>query len=1784
MNASNVNALQDNSDLETTLHCRLDTNSAEIYSSSMSTGTYTFFDEPELDDGEFSHDLTQIEVSNIQTPTYEVLDTENWEFLNGVNTTQGNHTVGLSDPILEYEVTGGLDTRIEMNFTYLATNFTFTEAFNDEFDVDDWTLYDESWVEQDMQEDGTYFKANYDFVDDPTGTTPDGLTDKSASGNTNHVVDSVGNHKRVINQKVASDKNDHARIDLELASGMTNDLEFYYYPCTDMYSFLSISSGANLLFQIKFEAQASKTLKVLDGAGWRGGWVYTAKWYHFKIKFNFGSEQYDLYVDSVLKIDNGNFYESGSDWDGIAFHLTDAYTSYPSEGNAYIDAIGIMGLDGYSEGDNLGSTDKLVIDQSGNECLNLKSGIYASEVRVEKNDNMTIDLITTSDNEFKLKFMNDGAIVGEEVILPSGNTNYEVQELVTQISTALDFDQLLVYGILDDADYIKFNNLSIHAYSNDNIFENVYFDNFTYQVLGVNYTQTYNLVLDLEKTDSYQENGTYFYYLDSTQFVNYDHVSPLIILNQNITIITEFAFTLELDLYSNITISYSANDWKLPSEANLVINNEDVIDTSLSSGVVYLGAFPEELEITSDIEVNFELNMTISFTLSFDLNVISKTYLKKVFKLLSDHSIYIESIDLPDALNIKKIYLNSVDLGDDDPNNIIPDKEMNTNNIFSLEIILTEELYIPLPYVGDLEDDTLGTIYSEEFLYESGDMTHSNTPDGYNDTYTFDENLEMENQFPNEFQEEDWQDWSSNNDSLYTETCNSCGDFSSELNTYNDSVVPQQPNDFTFTNGSFNDTNYADLNSIDGDHTILNSTNLSPSGTYSGEYTFTDDADGSDPAGWVISEGAGNCEVIAEKGSHTKVVDLTNIDYIEVTTLSDEQDEVEYWIRVTDKNDYVDINGFDDGSELIKLGILSGQLRYRASGGVWTNFKAMNNDQWYHVRFDLKWASGVYDIYVDKIKEVSDVTFKNPKTDGIDKLRIGTSDDSHLYFDAFDLSYSDGYSLYRSYDPLSSDPAMLNFTIETQLDTSIVHSNDTIDFIELEYSYNTSVLGQQFNVSIWNFSSSDWFLIENNTCYNEFSSLNLTIISDFHNSTYHVLLKFEAINSSNEFQLNLEMLRIDYNWTKTAGNIYSSFSKEIYFDFLDRYENYTAYQNLLNITLEFRYSFSNYTGYDYSANFTIETNNYNLSVDGSLNDLEFSFTFNSILRTNFTILFNITNGLLEISEMNYTMTFNCLDSQNRTVLYQYLAIEPTFSLDNYEKTECEIFLTFDYDFSAGVGEHDYFNSIDNHLFSFIINVSSEDSVISLEYGYDLSKSKSFELNLREVITNNSKDEFRDVSIEIYLSGDQSSLEFDTLAIKRKYEAIQVDKSPRTDVDSVEFLDYLVASRDFSYWYFDNSYDINSVDLTNLRNSESITEFETEINSSRYYFHESVQEDDVFSSNLDYDPNWDVSVEVVENTGIYSKLKITYKADMVIRNVTIVLDASDYFNDEWTLNATQSSQTYKLEIPWVDFSSVSKVLYIEGYSDTPLATIREFESDQNWNQLTIDTEIDFVAYLSYPKFTRSFLLNVNSTWTCYDIYYGNNTYTPEKISSTRLYTSGTGFDSAVNNSYLYFTAEPFTTVDWNYENDVITITIESELDVDNVFFKAPFDPSGVHDLELISATNDFNAYNISDTELDGRLTFHSFKVNSGITIIKINVNFATPLEVFLQSILIIVVIVSFIGIYYYFKNNEKKLKAIQQFIDKKVISKLENIKNEDKGLENVTIEVKDGKFYMDTKKK
>ncbi|KKL09276.1 hypothetical protein LCGC14_2567450, partial [marine sediment metagenome] len=253
---------------------------------------------------------------------------------------------------------------------------------------------------------------------------------------------------------------------------------------------------------------------------------------------------------------------------------------------------------------------------------------------------------------------------------------------------------------------------------------------------------------------------------------------------------------------------------------------------------------------------------------------------------------------------------------------------------------------------------------------------------------------------------------------------------------------------------------------------------------------------------------------------------------------------------------------FEGGTPIVWLRIKSSYFQHRPMGFAFGSFgPTLTNNQWYHVKIDWWHDSGpnddFVDIYVDEVLYIDYAYARGTQSSGVDRFRVKTFDTTSQ-IDAFGESWNMNYTIG---DNLNTIPTKINFTSQIQIDTSIIYSNDTLEAVNLFYSFKTDI-SQLTNISIYNFDSNNFTLIQSVINLN-FNSLNFTLNQFYYNFSYDIIILFELVNATNYFELYLDQFKVQYNWTKTSGDIFSTISKSITFDFLNRYDsNFDIYKKL----------------------------------------------------------------------------------------------------------------------------------------------------------------------------------------------------------------------------------------------------------------------------------------------------------------------------------------------------------------------------------------------------------------------------------------------------------------------------------------------------------------------------------------------------------------------------------------------------------------------------------------------
>ncbi len=224
----------------------------------------------------------------------------------------------------------------------------------------------------------------------------------------------------------------------------------------------------------------------------------------------------------------------------------------------------------------------------------------------------------------------------------------------------------------------------------------------------------------------------------------------------------------------------------------------------------------------------------------------------------------------------------------------------------------------------------------------------------------------------------------------------------------------------TLSETHFNYTNYMIVNNI---HILANETLHLVPDDYAALYSFFDDANGANPAGWTVSEDSGtSVNVIAEKNGHRKVVELwdnsTGSCLMENSFTGQSVGSIEFWLmrRSNVSYGFLQCEGYEGGSLRFSMRLMGNTLEMRSGYTLITDFK---NETWYHIRIDFNCTSDKTQTSINKTM-CGEFSFYTSATI-ITKFRISTHPtlayaNTSFWIDAVDYSWADGYYLNRNYN------------------------------------------------------------------------------------------------------------------------------------------------------------------------------------------------------------------------------------------------------------------------------------------------------------------------------------------------------------------------------------------------------------------------------------------------------------------------------------------------------------------------------------------------------------------------------------------------------------------------------------------------------------------------------------------------------------------------------------------------------------------------------------------------
>jgi hypothetical protein len=383
---------------------------------------------------------------------------------------------------------------------------------------------------------------------------------------------------------------------------------------------------------------------------------------------------------------------------------------------------------------------------------------------------------------------------------------------------------------------------------------------------------------------------------------------------------------------------------------------------------------------------------------------------------------------------------------------------------------------------------------------------------------------------------------------------------------------------------------------------------------------------------------------------------------------------------------------------------------------------------------------------------------------------------------------------------------------------------------------------------------------------------------------------------------------------------------------------------------------------------------------------------------------------------------------------------------------------------------------------------------------------------------------------------------------------QLTETPRTDVDSIRFSETFYADKDYKFWYFTSSVDINQIDyIEHLRTGKIVEWDDIIIDDSTYKFEleNKTEVGDVFFSEIDYDPDWNVIVDVLEFNGTHSKLSIKYKADLFINNVSIKYDLSSLgiYMQNWTGSSgiTQSVDSHVLTIPQIDFTTLEQELIIEGNSSVPIASFGILYTPQ----LSIahpDADVDFNAQIIYPIHSEAYWLPIAPDWVLDGVHYRDDSYDISQDGFLDL--EGDLFGPGITSSYLSFSASPVSNVEEyvmkEEGKDYLYIKFDVVLPMYNAAYPISF--TSEQSYELIYESGGGHVAYIE--EIDDRLWLLNFELDAAEVIIKIRIDYVNPLGIFLMIGIPLIAVMA-IALFIYARRNREQFKGTRQSIQRTI---------------------------------
>jgi hypothetical protein len=1607
---NNTQAYFDESENTIRLNYEYNSNSTEICGGLASNQNYTNYESVEIDDQVIEHDYSQISIDNIQALNYTnyALTTYN------VSTNSTYKEL----PITEYSISGGFDSVISTNLTYannqseLPINTTYSDYYINS--ADNQTF-----------ETTTTNRSHIDFWNitfDTTSPMPYNLVQEDYLFNKNCTYYWHSGNGYGVNRGYGLDSiYQNGTIELSLLR-QTDDSDTFWLVGLDSNGVSGWKLGL-LREEIKAYA-APLDHEDLD--------LPLDEWSDIKIDFDCDIDEYNMTVNGITA-------------------PTQEYLNYGNIDNItqfYIYTV---------------STNPTNLAISGNYSnYHELTYNYENDFNTVLNSTIQIDVNYSSECNLNLTINNNIYLLNST-------------ETTANITETFSLDNTIII------DFYCITNTSVNI---SYIAIQTIYDNYQNATIGVKYSINSldyyeNITANKISVDANLNYIKYLYQIDSSQFTFYYYVNDLYIKELNITIANN-TYATEL----NINYSVSSSNWVVPSQINFRLNNEEIVDETYNSGYLTFSTYQPMLNFTSNSnEMVFNFSITAYFYNEIALDVISKTYLQKQIQLTSNHDVLLTGVSILFDADLKHTYINNIDYGCGYL--LFPILIIQKGSSINIECILSESTYIELDSISLLENETstfyldgitntisynsissLNYIYSipVNFNLENSFITFSNlyfteqythtTNTSYNENYETQSHQNSTITFQNHTNAIETYNVSSKTINQTITNLNSTYSLSDiELeDDYKVGVgvvdwgtdISPDLTDFT----SVTATTFAVLSDYTNHDYPLNITGVWGRAYYPMveqtiyEFSYWINFDSVSTNTVVFGPSVSEDDwcggsILLQTSLFKYTVDGTNFVSTGITPV----DDTWYHIHIeSEVNNYQRI--YIDGvlvADVSSPNKTPTNLQYLLAGNIRTDALGLAEDGFIQNtnRFQsLESISETTNLDITEISlhqvknftltanylsnntfetvEISDYCFFDNSTNLLHTTVNISEPYSHTLSDYCQNYFAENMT-YRIIIE-STNSTAFNLTCEYSI-LIYYYTPDPSDMLpSISVGYQKSLYVNETNSIEINIIKS-YYEIDSIWVYNNITAENETLGHTegtyyknyrFNESQYYSVEIFVNDTSNNYRKATIDNIFVKKNATTLSySNLYNSYYQNSTFNTTIKlrennrqinenisiaiyYPNSTLLELRHNTTqIELNFSVCGY----YLINFTY------LGSDQYLqSSIEAVFEILPIQRS-----INITDESIRVNSI-------CMNSTNYNFNSSTLNLTSTTGMI----FDCEIY--FNISFSNSIS----YRQLQNYAFTF--NQTTDITQLTI------NEAKLTELNFTEfylnyvatnyTISNSYIDITEMVNTTIY-NADTYILTFtqDTNEFQ-----IQLDNRINSDTTSINMRAFKQTNRSYAYWYFDDDYEINSLELTRLSTSTII---ETNNESTKYYFIQSSNPNEIYQIDYELNPEFAISYETIELDNQHVKLNVSVKSGLYIENITVKI-TYNYFSN-WNIANQNLDNIVSFNIS----SSNTEEQYYEliGWNSNYNSTYTIVDS----NTTAIQLKYSIFSYSNQTSITDTLTLNeYYGLWECANLTINQDYYS----KTLSIILSNVNLSQQI----FYFTGyktELFSTAQIEYNNGTYT---------------------------------------------------------------------------------------------------------------------------------------------------